>query len=135
MSRSEWDYPEHFKAGLTPHGPQDKYYFARGPQLVNRVVDTSDYIDAKVRSNLANLTQGPAGDQGPASGAGSRRKDVGFRSSATTTTPRTAPTPSTSPCVGIASAGWRTVWTTPSFFTTARTSPMKRSTCGHAVPF
>jgi len=64
MSRSEWDYPEHFKAGLTAHGPVDKYYFARGPQLVNRVVDTSDYIDAKVHSNLANRTQGPAGDQG-----------------------------------------------------------------------
>jgi LmbE family N-acetylglucosaminyl deacetylase len=64
MSRSEWDYPEHFKAGLTPHGPKDKYYFARGPQLVNRVVDTSDYIDAKVQCNLANVTQGPAGDQG-----------------------------------------------------------------------
>lgn len=64
MSRSEWDYPEHFKAGLTPHGPEDKYYFARGPQLVNRVVDTSDYIDAKVHVNLANLTQGPARDQG-----------------------------------------------------------------------
>jgi hypothetical protein len=64
MSRSEWDYPEHFKAGLTPHGPEDKYYFARGPQLVNRVVDTSDYVDAKVHCNLANLTQGPAGDQG-----------------------------------------------------------------------
>jgi LmbE family N-acetylglucosaminyl deacetylase len=64
MSRSEWDYPEHFKAGLTPHGPQDKYYFARGPQLVNRVVDTSDFFDAKVYSNLANVTQGPAGDHG-----------------------------------------------------------------------
>jgi LmbE family N-acetylglucosaminyl deacetylase len=64
MSRSEWEYPEHFKAGLTPHGPEDKYYFARGPQLVNRVVDTSDYVDAKVHCNLANLTQGPAGDQG-----------------------------------------------------------------------
>ena len=64
MSRSEWDYPEHFKAGLTPHGPKDKYYFARGPQLANRVVDTSDYIDAKVQCNLANVTQGPAGNQG-----------------------------------------------------------------------
>ncbi len=30
MSRSAWDYPEHFKAGLEPHGPVDKYYFARG---------------------------------------------------------------------------------------------------------
>jgi LmbE family N-acetylglucosaminyl deacetylase len=64
MSQSEWDYPEHFKAGLTPHGPKDKYYFARGPQLVNRVVDTTDYIDAKVHCNLANVTQGPVGNNG-----------------------------------------------------------------------
>lgn len=64
MARSEWDYPEHFKFGLTPHGPQEKYYFARGPQLVNRVVDIGDYIDAKVYANLANVTQGPAGNTG-----------------------------------------------------------------------
>jgi LmbE family N-acetylglucosaminyl deacetylase len=64
MAASEWDYPEHFKAGLTPHGPQEKYYFARGPQLVNRVVDTSAYIDQKVYANMANMTQGPAGDNG-----------------------------------------------------------------------
>ena len=30
MASSEWDYPEHFKAGLTAHGPSEKYYFARG---------------------------------------------------------------------------------------------------------
>jgi len=59
-----WDYPEHFKAGLQPHAPKERYYFARGPQLVNRVVDISDFIDQKVSVNLANVTQGPAGDQG-----------------------------------------------------------------------
>jgi LmbE family N-acetylglucosaminyl deacetylase len=64
MSRSEWDYPEHFKFGLTPHGPVEKYYFARGPQLVNRVVDITDYMDGKVFANLANVTQGPAGNLG-----------------------------------------------------------------------
>jgi LmbE family N-acetylglucosaminyl deacetylase len=64
MARSEWDYPEHFKFGLTPHGPVEKYYFARGPQLVNRVVDISDYMDGKVYANLANVTQGPAGNLG-----------------------------------------------------------------------
>lgn len=64
MASSRWDYPEHFKAGLTPHGPQDAYYFARGPQIVNRVVDVSDYIDGKVHANLANVTQGPAGRNG-----------------------------------------------------------------------
>lgn len=63
-ARSEWDYPEHFRTGLTPHGPTEKYYFARGPQLVNRVVDISDYIDRKVWANLANVTQGPAGNTG-----------------------------------------------------------------------
>jgi LmbE family N-acetylglucosaminyl deacetylase len=64
MASSRWDYPEHFKAGLTPHGPQDAYYFARGPQIVNRVVDVTDYIDGKVHANLANVTQGPAGNNG-----------------------------------------------------------------------
>lgn len=66
MSKSEWDYPEHLKAGLTPHGPNEAYYFSRGPQLVNRVVDTSAFIDQKVYANMANVTQGPSGDQGAA---------------------------------------------------------------------
>lgn len=64
MSKSEWDYPEHFKAGLTPHGPNEAYYFARGPQLVNRVVDISDFMDEKAYANIANDTQGPAGNRG-----------------------------------------------------------------------
>lgn len=64
MASSAWDYPEHFRAGLTPHGPQDAYYFARGPQLVNRVVDIGPYFDRKVEANLANVTQGPAGTNG-----------------------------------------------------------------------
>ncbi len=33
IAGSEWDYPEHFKAGLKPHGPSEKYYFARGPAV------------------------------------------------------------------------------------------------------
>ena len=64
VAASEWDYPEHFKAGLKPHGPGEKYYFARGPQLVNRIVDVSPYIDQKVWVNMANVTQGPAGNEG-----------------------------------------------------------------------
>jgi LmbE family N-acetylglucosaminyl deacetylase len=64
MANSEWDYPEHFRVGLTAHGPKEKYYYARGPQLVNRVVDTSAYIDRKVWVNMANVTQGPAGSLG-----------------------------------------------------------------------
>lgn len=64
MSKSEWDYPEHFKAGLTAHGPSEAYYFARGPQLVNRAVDISDFMDKKAYANIANDTQGPAGNRG-----------------------------------------------------------------------
>lgn len=64
MSGSKWDYPEHFKAGLEPHTIQDRYYFSRGPQLTNHVVDISDYMDQKVHVNIANVTQGPAGHTG-----------------------------------------------------------------------
>jgi len=64
MANSEWDYPEHFRVGLTAHGPREKYYFARGPQLVNLVVDIGPYVDKKVWTNMANVTQGPAGSQG-----------------------------------------------------------------------
>jgi LmbE family N-acetylglucosaminyl deacetylase len=66
MAGSEWDYPEHFRTGLTPHAPADRYFFARGPQLVNRVVDITPYMDKKVWANLANVTQGPAGNNGAA---------------------------------------------------------------------
>jgi LmbE family N-acetylglucosaminyl deacetylase len=66
MAGSPWDYPEHFEAGLQPHAVQEKYYFARGPQMVNRVVDISPYIDQKVEVNVANVTQGPAGKSGSA---------------------------------------------------------------------
>ncbi|HUQ95735.1 MAG TPA: PIG-L family deacetylase [Bryobacteraceae bacterium] len=64
VAASEWDYPEHFKAGLKAYGPKERYYFARGPQLVNRVVDITDYFDRKIHANLANVTQGPAGNNG-----------------------------------------------------------------------
>lgn len=64
MARSAWDYPEHLAAGLPAHGPVDKYYFSRGPQLVNRVVDIGDFFERKVWANLANVTQGPAGNSG-----------------------------------------------------------------------
>ncbi len=66
MAASPWDYPEHFEAGLAPQTIHEKYYFARGPQLVNRVVDIGSYIDGKVEANLANVTQGPAGKTGSA---------------------------------------------------------------------
>ena len=64
MAGSKWDYREHFEAGLEPHAVMEKYYFARGPQLINRVVDISSYAKGKIDVNLANVTQGPAGDNG-----------------------------------------------------------------------
>lgn len=64
MSGTAKDYPEHFDAGLAPHSVKEKYYFARGPQYVNRVVDTSGYLDQKLAVNLLNVAQGPAGQQG-----------------------------------------------------------------------
>jgi hypothetical protein len=64
IAGARWDYPEHFLAGLKTHTPRERYYFARGPQLVNRVVDISDFMDGKAYANMANVTQGPAGDRG-----------------------------------------------------------------------
>ncbi len=64
------DYPEHFDAGLSPHSVREKYYFARGPQMVNRVVDISSVMDRKLAVNTLNVAQGPAG----ATGAQLRRR-------------------------------------------------------------
>jgi len=64
MAGMSKDYPEHFAAGLKPHGVKERYYFARGPQLVNRVVDTSGVIEKKIDVMLANRAQGPAGEAG-----------------------------------------------------------------------
>jgi LmbE family N-acetylglucosaminyl deacetylase len=64
MAASSKDYVEQLAAGLEPHGVRERYYFARGPQLVNRIVDISATIDRKVESNRVNVTQGPAGEGG-----------------------------------------------------------------------
>ena len=48
MSGGHLDMPEHFAAGLKPHSVSEKYYFARGPQLVNRVVDIGPTFEAKL---------------------------------------------------------------------------------------
>lgn len=66
MAAARWDFPEHMEAGIKPHAVMEKYYFARGPQLVNRVVDISSVMDKKVEVNLADITQGPAGQTGAA---------------------------------------------------------------------
>ena len=48
MSGMNKDYPEHFEAGIEPHGVKERYYYARGPQQVNRVVDTTAQIKKKL---------------------------------------------------------------------------------------
>jgi LmbE family N-acetylglucosaminyl deacetylase len=48
MSSGLLDFPEQFDAGLKPHAVSEKYYFARGPQLVNRVVDTGAWVPQKI---------------------------------------------------------------------------------------
>jgi LmbE family N-acetylglucosaminyl deacetylase len=48
MSGGHLDMPEHFAAGLKPHSVSEKYYFARGPQLVNRAVDISPTLETKL---------------------------------------------------------------------------------------
>lgn len=57
------DYPEQLEV-VKPHTVREMYYFARGPQLVNRVVDISPFIDIKVESNVVCKTQGPGGENG-----------------------------------------------------------------------
>jgi LmbE family N-acetylglucosaminyl deacetylase len=48
MSGGLLDFPEHFEAGLKPKSVSEKYYFARGPQQVNRVVDISPFLPQKI---------------------------------------------------------------------------------------
>ena len=64
MSGGRLDYPEHFEAGLKPHAPVERYYFARGPQLVNRVVETTQTLEHKIEANAVITTQGPGGEAG-----------------------------------------------------------------------
>jgi LmbE family N-acetylglucosaminyl deacetylase len=64
MAAGRLDYPEHLEAGITPHLVRERYYFARGPQLVNRIVDIEETIDIKVESNRVIVSQGPGGEAG-----------------------------------------------------------------------
>ena len=57
MAGGRLDLPEHLEAGLEPYGVSEKYYWARGPQLVNRVVDITQVIEQKMASIRANRTQ------------------------------------------------------------------------------
>ena len=42
------DFPEQFEVGLKPQPVSEKYYFARGPQQVNRVVDIESFLPQKI---------------------------------------------------------------------------------------
>ena len=63
MAGRAHDYPEQLAAGLKVKAVQDKYYFARRPEIT-RVVDISKQIDKKVEANRANVAKGPAGHLG-----------------------------------------------------------------------
>lgn len=63
MAGRAHDYPEQFAAGLRPKEVEDKYYFARRPEIT-RVVDISRYIDKKIEANRANQAKGPGGRLG-----------------------------------------------------------------------
>ena len=56
MAAGHLDFPEHFAAGLKPHAVREKYYYARGPQLVNRVVDISGTMEQKLEAIRENRT-------------------------------------------------------------------------------
>jgi LmbE family N-acetylglucosaminyl deacetylase len=63
MAGRNHDYPEQFAAGLKPKTVQEKYYYARRPE-VTRVVDISAVVDKKVEANRANRAKGPGGQHG-----------------------------------------------------------------------
>jgi LmbE family N-acetylglucosaminyl deacetylase len=63
MAGMNTDYPEQLEV-VDPHAVKEMYYYARGPQIVNRVVDIGKFIDIKVQSTIACRTQGPGGDSG-----------------------------------------------------------------------
>lgn len=63
MAGRAHDYEEHFAAGLRPKAVQDKYYFARRPEIT-RVVDISKQIDKRVDAIRANVAKGPGGRSG-----------------------------------------------------------------------
>ena len=64
MAGDHLDFPEQFDAGLKAHSVSEKYYFARGPQLVNRVVDIGPVLPQKIayigscRTMIANMVAG-----------------------------------------------------------------------------
>jgi LmbE family N-acetylglucosaminyl deacetylase len=63
MAGMSTDYPEQLEV-VEPHTVSEMYYFARGPQIVNHIVDIGRFVDAKVKSITACKTQGPGGNNG-----------------------------------------------------------------------
>ncbi|HMC64793.1 MAG TPA: PIG-L family deacetylase [Gemmataceae bacterium] len=63
MAGRAHDYPEQFAAGLAPHAVQEKYYYARRPEI-NRVVDVTGVVEQIIDANRANRAKGPAGNHG-----------------------------------------------------------------------
>src|SRR5262245_121736 len=63
MAGRAHDYPEQFAAGLVPYAVQEKYYYARRPEI-NRVVDVSGVVEQIIDVNRANRAKGPAGNHG-----------------------------------------------------------------------
>lgn len=63
MAGMSTDYTEQLEV-VDPHTVREMYYFARGPQIVNRVVDISRFVDKKVESIVTCSTQGPGGNHG-----------------------------------------------------------------------
>jgi LmbE family N-acetylglucosaminyl deacetylase len=63
MAGRAHDFQEQFAAGLQPKTVQDKYYFARRPEIT-RVVDISKQIDKKIDAIRANVAKGPGGNSG-----------------------------------------------------------------------
>jgi len=63
MAGRAHDFPEQFAAGLSPQTVQEKYYYARRPEIT-RVVDVSGVVDQIIDANRANRAKGPAGIHG-----------------------------------------------------------------------
>ena len=63
MAGMNTDYPEQLEV-VEPHSVTERYYYARGPQVVNRIVDISNFIDKKAEANMAIVSQGGGGNTG-----------------------------------------------------------------------
>ena len=63
MAGMNTDYPEQLEV-VEPHSVTERYYYARGPQVINRVVDISSFIDNKVEANRVIVSQGSGGNAG-----------------------------------------------------------------------